>query len=552
MRDPLATRDGWSHRGEAVTLTGLWIVLVIGFLPAFYYATQIPYSIFDDFSEWRYVRLFSSHDYLFQSLRQLFLRLEPGRYRPTDTLYLATSYLFFGTAPALAHLARLCLDLAAVCLTYPIVTGGRRERMCSGWAFWLFAALFLFAPNVPEARIGTQEPLVVLFLAANAYVVNRFIFNPQYRLESMSRTSYVCFVAVFALLSGAKEPAFAPLCVIFVTVLLLNRSDSHRWRVLPLAAIVVFTFVKLVAASGNSYSTLQTSAPAIVSNGRWIFRECFSTESGWVVPLALLAIPASALTSAALRARSVPRSHEANRRITQLVFLVALYLSLLCMLLLAVQFKTIRYVYPLLYTYFLILAVAVQMGLDSQAPTRSPWLHRAALVVLVTFGLYYVGVNGAAWHRQWVVQVAARNTEDALLRELTGRLEDGESVILAKGPSWGVAKYYEGYRPYYFGVDYDLTPQPTLGDAVYEIRRRGAPYTGAVYLTSTRDESAVGTTAPLRTFRSSFDDFTMYRFAVRLSAALSFHRDRKIREDWGAGGYRFVYELHAIDRRGDH
>ena len=226
-------RNRFPRCRPGLLLTALLVAFpALLFLPAFYYSLTTPFGLVDDYSIWKFIRIFDSWSQFGQWFASRLLSLDYSerpfntRYVPFWDLYQAAVWKAFGPRPWLHHLARWGVYFSAVfmflaafrCFQRQPTKPGRRSRFIYILPPTLLAYLWLFFPNLPAAQLSPKETDTVFFLGLCSWMLARRLAEPG-RTEGRRAKllSYGLFLLGCGGLAWSKEPNLAPLLWLLLT-----------------------------------------------------------------------------------------------------------------------------------------------------------------------------------------------------------------------------------------------------------------------------------------------------------------------------------------------
>ncbi len=450
-------------------MAALLVVPALLYAPVLYYSLNSPFHLIDDYAHWRFLLIWESQSSFFSWLEWAVGIGEVGlRYRPAWEMYNAVVWKLFGVNAAVHHLIRWMLHFGAVAFfsaAFCSICAMSRPRIAHTAAGCLLPLVvmvhvWLFFPNSPATRLGTQDVLTVFFLGLCNYVAATALSR-----ESQSRTSptslrktrwrglYGLFVLGFLGLTFSKEPNVA-LSLCFLVGYFVFVCPVGGWRAAlagaPLVAAAVLAVTRVYAAAGNSgvgyghawsaYTSMVNAAKMLV--GLFQVQTSVVVGIGFVGLLGVLAFgrmagslraPLRALTNARREDGEagvfgrLGRAIAVDSELAFLLFLASQFIGLF-LILTASWGIPLRYWYPLVPLLSMLLAFAAKFVLE--AAGRWGWPVRRVALPLTAFVAFYVACNyynfayqTTTWHG--LSNAAERLIED--VRRLDGR---GEYVVV--------------------------------------------------------------------------------------------------------------------------
>ena len=428
---------------------------LLAFVPVLYYSLATPFALIDDYTDWRYVRLFDSPGAFLQWCRWNFL--EPGifRYRPFWEFYNAVAWKVFGAEPWLHHLSRWVFHFGAVLLfaaAFLRISGREAdERPFPGRAaaggvrpllpLALLVHLWIFFPNVPAARLGPQEVYSVFFLGLCNYAFALMLAAGAARTPPAGRSprlAYGLFLTAGLGLSLSKEPNVAPLLWMSIAYWGLLATEPASWssraaRGAPLALVSFFTLHRVHAASSSHPYGSIPDAGRLADNLGLILRELFLRDTSFVLTGVFVLLSAALLLAVAARLAAFGRlSRTARGELLFVLFLLGQFFSTYFMVA-GQPVVAPRYWYVLVPCFTTLLAFGARYALAFLAPC--PRRSLAAARALAAFVLFFILVNYHNFLFQTTVQHSLRRTEADLIATVNRLLDGDQRVQILKKKS---------------------------------------------------------------------------------------------------------------------
>ena len=460
---------GWgSGRARALWMGALLVVPALLYAPVLYYSLNSPFHLIDDYAHWRFVLIWESRSSFFSWLEWAAGISDVGlRYRPAWEMYNAVVWKLFGVNAPAHHLTRWILHFGAVafcCAAFCRICAMSRwatARTAVGCLLPLavMAHVWLFVPNTPATRLGTQDVLTVFFLGLCNYVAATALSRESQRRTSPTslrktrwRGLYALFLLGFLGLTFSKEVnvalSFWFLVAYFVFVCSMTKGG---WRAVlagaPLVAAAVLAVTRVYAATENSgvgyghawsaYSSMVNAAKILM--GLFQVQSSVVIGAGFVLLLGVLAFgriagglraPLRALRNARREdgeAGALGRAIAVDYELAFLLFLVGQFIGMFLMLTVSWGVP-LRYWYPLVPLLSMLLAFAAKFVLE--AAGRRGWPVRRAALPLVAFVVFYVACNYYNFAYQTTTWHGLSNAAGRLIEDMR-RLDDrGEHVVV--------------------------------------------------------------------------------------------------------------------------
>ena len=441
------------------------------FLPTLYYSLTTPFSLIDDVTELsRYATFFSAEG----------TRLHPDRYRPFWDFYNGVTWTVFGPVPWLHHLARWLMVAGAVfafTAAFSAFPSAAPAGPGAASAFLrllpraLLVWLWVFFPNQPAARLAPHEVNTVFFLGLCTWMTARLLVRRDRggggaEKPGSARLTHGLFVLGFFGLVWSKEPnlGVALWMLVFYCAPLLRGMD--RWRIAGGLAMTAgfahtaWVVSRLVDAQG--YGTASVTPTLFMDNAAWIAAGLFQVATSPVITVGLAVLSALLPVFAAVRAGL---RMSFNSELLFVLFLLGQFASLYLVLCTSWT-PALRYWYSLVPVFTTLLAFSAKFLLEFLAqPVRAAARPAGRLIpgrlpaacALAGFVVFFIGCNYSNVLLQTVVQHRARNTEKALLAEITRLLDRGAHVRVLnfdrEQPTDSIFEYYSNFLPQFHGRD---------------------------------------------------------------------------------------------------
>ena len=479
------------------------------YLPVFYYSLNTPFGLIDDYLIWKFIQVFDwfahwlyieflvfDYSYSQADIEWIGGPWENLRYRPFWEIYNAATWKVFGHNPWLHHLARWAAHFggvaafAAAFLCFHRRNGdGNGDRSASRRLILLLPLtalvyLWIFFPNQPAARLGTQGFLNVLFLGICVWMTALTLSRqgkPQTRRSAL--LIYAAFSIGFCGLAWTKEPnLIAELWLLLSYYALpliaaLRRQAGSRisavralksvgvWRALgglPLIAVFLHTLVIVYfIAQVEGYGRAPLTPDLFISNAAWLAATLFQVHTSLIITTGLALLSTALLLFVAVNIAKKRFSDELIFTLFLLGIFASLYLAL-C----ASWTQALRYSYILIPVFTALLAFSTKLILDFAAQFNIQFNNRPrnlTAYALTAFIAFFVCCNYYGFLYQTVGQRIARHNDANLLAEITRLLEQGQYVQVLDARyvhSKELITYFHEFLPLFYGRKYDLSAEP--------------------------------------------------------------------------------------------
>lgn len=467
----------------------LFLPAVLLFLPVLYYSLNTPFSLIDDYgiamSPMHYL---DSLEWFLGWLNRDILTLPGQRWHPFWELYNSLTWKILGPTAWLHHLFRWMVHFASVLLFVaaflriaPIHTGRHPSSL---FVHLLPVAclvyVWMFFPNQPAARLGTQEVLSVFFLSMLTFLI-AFMLQPASTDRNIHSPAlvYALFYLAYIGLTFSKENNLGAALWILVfyyaiscrgrDVQLSNRMFQKRLLGgIPLILIFTYSLIMVYAASSVEYTVydLYNASPLdgwhIVRNLRWVTGSIFLTNTSPIIAVTTALMSAFLLRVIARKISMRQLSHE----VLFVLFLIGLFVSQ-CFILTTSPLRVLRYWYILIPVFSALLAFSVRFIMNPPPPignnsledhpgilSKSRQILAMRPTAIVVFIMFFAGSNYYNFLAQTVVQYHRATIESDLLSEVTRLLDSGERVFYQNRgyePADRIGTYHAEYLPYYHG-----------------------------------------------------------------------------------------------------
>lgn len=451
----------------------LYLIPIVLYIPVLYYLIPLPYAFGDSYDVSFYPGVFGDgFENLPTWISGVIFSLESGgRYRPFWDLYNSITWKIFGTTPYVHIVGRLAFHFGAIyyfslsflCFSkimkkearYSGIIGhSLTSRISTILPLALLTHIWLFFPNQPVVRLGSQELYTVFFLSVCNYMIARALSGTGGKLKD-----YSIFLLSYAGLLLCKEPniAIGLWLLSFLAISFLWKDSFFCWRRqswlggVPLILIFLHTFLKIYNAwkiTGVGYG--QAFSPSLlVENSMHIVLGLFQLETsllvGGVFGISFI------LSLCIVIFRIIKKE---NRRENFFILLLlgefgSLFIFLSC------TWRTAcpRYWYPLIPILTTLVAFTFKYIVDFVLG-RSKIIKRITILTLtpIVFLAFFVAVN--YHHFLWltVSHLSTRHIDMKLISEIDLLTDKGKCIQIERGDSFRfelLLYYYHEFRPLY-------------------------------------------------------------------------------------------------------
>lgn len=461
---PLVMRAALAQWGGRHGVRVLWIAFFVPaallFAPVLYYSLDTPFGLVDDYADWKYSLIFTSPALFREWLDFTFLDTDLGRYRPFWEIYNAVAWSIFGTNPWLHHLSRWVFHFAAILMfALAFLRFARAEGEDGGGRTWMLPLipvaflvyLWMFFPNSPASRLSPQEVYTVFFLGMCTLVVATTLKSGERKgwLRS-GGMKYSLFLVGYTGLILSKEPNFA-VALWLLLAYVIHATRSRRWveviGSIPLVLLFAFTCSRIYIASDNySFSSSGSFGP-VASHAEIIAKGLFQVETSLIITaiFALFIVVGIAI--------SFMRRMRSDDFLFQL-FLIGQILSLFFIIAFSEQETTLRYWYPMIPIFVLMMAFSVKY-LVILSRKISPLFSGATISLVIAFTAFFIMINYYNYSSQTIVQHGLRKVDESMLVAID-RLHASRKYVHnypKTEQERNVHYYFAGYRPFFRGLE---------------------------------------------------------------------------------------------------
>lgn len=457
----------WNQRyGVRVLAVAFSLLGVLLFVPIFRYSLDTPFALIDDYSDWKYSVIFTSPSLFREWLDYNFLDTESLRYRPFWEFYNAISWSIFGTNAWLHHLSRWGFHFAMVALfSTSLLCFVRWEKEHGTDKTWMIplipltflVSILLFFPNIPASRLSPQEVYTSFFLGLCTLAValtlsnirnRRWIHSPGWR--------YGLFILGYAGVLSSKEPNVgAGLWLLLAYTVWAIVGTGRRRKLMggiPLTLIFGFTIYRLVGSAGTYENTLGSS----FERAERSLVSLFQTETSILITVVFSLLFLIAIASTIV---SVIRRHYSKESLF-ILFLVGQILSLFLSISLFSPIYALRYWFPVLPVFTMVMAFAVNY-LVFQSRKVSWVLSITVGSTLLIFCAFFIAINYYNFSLQITSQHRARNIESSTINAVARLLDNGEyvySLFIGNNEyDYSQLNYFDQYLPFFGGEHTDIS-----------------------------------------------------------------------------------------------
>ena len=459
MRAALAQWGG--RHGVRLLAIAFFIPAALLFAPVLYYSLDTPFGLVDDYSDWKYSIIFTSPALFLDWIDFTFLGTDILRYRPFWDFYNATTWSVFGTNPWLHHLSRWVFHFAAILMFALAFLRFARPEGKDGvgktWTISLIPVAFLvyvwmFFPNSPASRLSPQEVYTVFFLGmctlAVAWTLRSGDHTDWIRSDGIK---YSLFLLGYTGLVLSKEVNVAValwLLLVYISYASISRDKRKILTgALPIIFLFIFTTVRVSVASDSYNSSF--SPGSFTSHALFIAKGIFQSETSLFVTIVFSILFITSIASIILK-----RRFASDRPFV--LFLLGQMISLYLIFSLSSQDITMRYWYPLLPSFILMLAFSVKYVLI-YCRGISLMASQISASLLVIFTLFFVMINYYDFANQTLAQHSAKKSDETILAEISGLRTTGNYVY--SNPQIeqedSLFFYFSEYLPFFSGSHYD-------------------------------------------------------------------------------------------------
>ena len=459
MRAALAQWDG--RHGARILAIAFFIPAALLFAPILYYSLDTPFGLVDDYSDWKYSIIFTSPALFLDWIDFTFLGTDVQRYRPFWDFYNAAAWSVFGTTPWLHHLSRWVFHFAAI-LMFALAflrfarpdggDGGSRTWMLPLIPVAFLVYVWMFFPNSPASRLSPQEVYTVFFLGMCTLAVAWTLKSEGGKSWIRSGiTKYGLFLLGYTGLVLSKEVNVAValwLLLAYINYAFISRKRRIIAGALPFIFLFIFTIIRVSVASESYNSSF--SSGSFTSHALFIARGIFQMETSLTVTVVF-----SVLFAASIACITLKRRFASDRPFV--LFLLGQMISLYLIFSLSSQDITIRYWYPVLPSFILVLAFSVKYILI-YFRGMSLVVSRIFASLIVIFTLLFVMINYYDFANQTLAQHSARKADETILAEISSLHATGNYVY--SNPQIeqedSLFFYFTEYFPFFSGAHYKV------------------------------------------------------------------------------------------------
>jgi len=443
-----------------------WSLLLLLLLPALWYSLRTPFGLIDDYSLWPIVRSFNNFPGLVQWFQSTWFQPQ-SIFRITNDMYQALMWTLLGDNSTLHHAMRWVLKAVIVWASFQVLrTLSPVKKPAIQITFWVFCVTYVFFPNFPEARLGTAEPLTVLFLALTFNELGRLFVLYRGDLAKLSVKRYLWLLFVFTGVLWSKEPNIVMGIITLAFLALLNLK---KWqRLLPFAVIVLVTAARVWAKKEVAgYGVAPLTWELINTNFIWYTKSLFLCKTSFICSL-LLAVPTfwGLIYLAAKTRKKWPKKQGPIKGMVlflqdnpSLTFNWLVFLNLLAFyaIVLTSWMLVSRYYYPLV--YLLTFWIALTLLHIADLPDR--W-RGSVTKLLIVASVFFIGVNYYNFVYQFACQYYTRIVEHHVIGDTDTLLRQGATVTLTQESEfeYNIKSYFNDFLPFYKKTDYRVTVGP--------------------------------------------------------------------------------------------
>ena len=509
------------------------------YLPVLRYSLDTPFGLIDDYLIWKFIHIFDwflhwlyiefivfDYSYSQPDIEWIGGPWENLRHRPFWELYNAVTWKVFGHIPWLHHLARWAAHFGAVAVfAAAYLCFQRRNKRNQGsnsvaahplirlLPLTALVYLWLFFPNQPAARLGTQGAISAFFLGLCVWMTALTLTRqgkPQTRRSAL--LTYAAFCVGFCGLAWTKETNIAAALWLLLSYYALPMIEALRrqagprisairalkgisaWRALgglPLIAVFAHTAVKLYFVSQEGgYGAAPITWDLLTGNAAWIAEGLFQARASLIITIGLALLSAALLLFVVV---NIARKRFSAELVFAL-FLLGLFVSsylIFC----ASWIRAIRYWHTLIPVFTTLLAFAIKFILEFAAArqqakraARSNFARirlsqrNLAAYAITAFIAFFVCCNYYNFLYQTVVQHIARHNDANLIAEITRLHHEGQYIQNLDTDYYythELATYFHEFLPRFYGREYDIHSEPP--------QEAGHPYYIVKYIRDRKD-----------------------------------------------------------------
>ena len=456
MRAALAQWGG--RHGVRLLTIAFFIPAALLFAPVLYYSLDTPFGLVDDYADWKYSLIFTSPALFLDWLDFTFLGTDVLRYRPFWDFYNATAWSVFGTNPWLHHLSRWVFHFAAILMFVAAFlrfarpdgeSGGSRTWMLPLIPVAFLVYLWMFFPNSPASRLSPQEVYTVFFLGMCTLAVAVTLKSGEHkgRLRS-GGMKYGLFLVGYIGLVLSKEPNIA-VALWLLSAYVFHSAISRRRRpfigLVPLALLFGFTCFRVYISLDNYDPS--ASFGSFTGHAEIIAKDLFQIETSIIITAVF-----SLLIVVGIAGSFRNRAHS-NDFLFHL-FLIGQVLSFFFILTFSSRDITLRYWYPAIPGFVMLMAFAVKylvLLLQNVSPLRS----RTSTVLIIAFIAFFLMINYYNHLNQTISQHNARKVDESILAAITQLDASGQYVHNYPRAEQDLTLFYyfREYQPFFRGLE---------------------------------------------------------------------------------------------------
>ena len=457
MRAALAQWGG--RHGIRILAIAFFIPAALLFAPILYYSLDTPFGLVDDYADWKYSLIFTSPALFLDWLDFTFVGADVLRYRPFWDFYNATAWSVFGTTPWLHHLSRWVFHFVAI-LMFALAflrfarpngeDGGGRTWMLPLIPVAFLVYLWMFFPNSPASRLSPQEVYTVFFLGMCTLAVAATLKGGERKgwLISGGR-KYSLFLIGYTGLVLSKEVNFAVafwlLLAYVIHASLRSRSRRSIAGSIPLVLLFAFTCSRVYTSLENYDPS--ASFGSFTNHAETIAKDMFQVETSLIITAVFsLFICMGIVISFMNRTRSDDFLFH--------LFLIGQVFSFFFILTFSSRDITLRYWYPAIPGFMMIMAFAVKY-LVLRLRNASPLHSRTGTALIIAFVAFFLMINYYNYSNQTIAQHSARKVDESTLAAIARLHASGQYVHNYPRAEQDLTLFYyfEQYQPFFRGLE---------------------------------------------------------------------------------------------------
>lgn len=168
-----------------------WVVFIAVFYsPILYIVFHTHFTLAEDYDSGAVVTWLPRVGYA-NWLRTIRFSSQIDRFYPTWNMYMFFTWSVFREHYELHHLMQIAMTLATAVITSRIIKDFFLCDASRNCACFMFAAIFLFSPNVPGVRLAPPEPLMMLLASVHYLCLTKILWTRAVQGRSLSGTQQI-------------------------------------------------------------------------------------------------------------------------------------------------------------------------------------------------------------------------------------------------------------------------------------------------------------------------------------------------------------------------